>query len=153
MFKNILFTSLFFSLIIITGCKSSNNSTSFTPPEPASAATLLYQGNHELRQIGQFRSQESRSNSTFFLIAGNYSSESSTITKVTFSWLGNDGAYRFTTLPLKSLLIKINDNISVPTVKFRWTQHPTDNNEIIYAVITVRSVDWPATINVPNPGK
>jgi hypothetical protein len=118
------------------------------PPQHDSPYAQVYQGSHVLHQIGSFTSQETHSSAGFFLIAGNSHSDSSTDTKVTFSWLGNDGVYRFTSVSLSDIQVRIDDSIGLPYVRFRWSNH----GDIRYAVITVRSSDWPTSIHVPNAG-
>jgi len=138
---------LIFACLLMSGCRPNNWQK---PPDPH---TSLYQGTHILHQIGGFKSVDSNMHGTFFLIVGGISGESTTNTKVSFAWLGNDGQYRFTTLPIEMIHIKIDENISAPTVNFRWGSGGFAYDGIIYALITVRVTDWPTTINIPNVGK
>ena len=110
-----------------------------------------YEGNHLLRQIGERTTTTEHSSATFFLFAGSYTQDSKEFTTVTFSWLDNQGSYRFYTLPLKSVRIKLDTSIGTPYVRFRWTSsaYMVDESNILYAVITCNPKDWPVEIHIP----
>jgi len=78
---------------------------------------------------------------------------------VHFAWLMNDATNTYTpaSLPIDKIMIKVDNTIEVPTIKFRW--RPTGQGDstriqdlmdrhVIYAVITIREHDWPKFVQV-----
>jgi hypothetical protein len=130
-------------------------------PSPPSAICLDLQGNHLLRQVGTTQSTISSSNGSFFLFFGDTSSSVQTQVDVAFAWEGNDGVYRYTTLPLDKVRFATNKDIIQPFVKFKWTTRSgscyTPNWDIhectLYAVVGVNPKDWPTQISMPNIAK
>lgn len=130
------------SALLLTGCHSK------TEPEQMTAAGKEFQGLHLLRQIVTVTTTSSHLNGSYFLIAGSINADSSTETNVTFAWRGNDGVYRFQTLPLSKIRIQIDEHVGTPFVKFRWASWPQGN--IIYAVIGANPKDWPQDLAIPS---
>lgn len=126
-------------LFALTGCHSKPE------PEQLSAWGRELQGSHLLRQITTVTSTSSHLSGGYFLIGGSISADTTTETRVTFAWKGNDDIYRFTTLPLSKVLIKLNEHIGTPFVKFQWNSY----NGINYAVICANPKDWPEDLAIP----
>lgn len=115
------------------------------PPSPLEQNSIMYRGNHLLRQIAQKQISSSHLEGTYFVFAAGMSGETTEEANVTFAWLGNDGVYRFQTLPLSKVRIQIHPNIGTPFVKFRW-----NNWGIKYVVIGCNPKDWPESIQLPH---
>ena len=133
--------------LFAAGCAESH-------PEPPSQNQLTYGGTHLLRQIKPVTKSSAEFSGGYFLFAGGISGSSSTEQLVTFAWQGNDGNYRFTSLPLEKLRVHIDAGCVLPYVRFRWdTYHYGSDEAIIYAVLGVNPRDWPESIKVPlQPG-
>lgn len=139
---------LFLSIGLLLGCSPKD-----TTPPPASKLQLELQGSHLLRQIGTKTITNTSSDASYFLFIGSASQSSTQVAMVTFSWLDNTGVYRFLTLPLDKVRIKLDDNVATPYVRFKWTDW--DNPEsakadnIIYVLVFCNSKDWPEDIKIP----
>lgn len=116
------------------------------PPEPTSSYGLVLQGDHLLRQVSSFRGTDGSIEGSYFLFIGDVRGTTTETYKVTFAWQGNDGAYRYTTLPLEKVLVVPDAHIGKPFVKFRWARY---DGEILYAVFGVNPKDWPEKIEMP----
>lgn len=105
----------------------------------------------------------SKSSGGFFLLAGNWQSESGTETSrtVTFAWKMADGAYAISTINLDHVRVQLVDT-SEPYVYFKWhTLHNYDEgglfeNTARYYTRAIREVtvvcrpeDWPVSITLP----
>ena len=115
--------------------------------------TEQLKGTHTLRQIGQHTETSQTSSASFFLISENFSSNSSADTKVTFSWQGNDKVYRFFTIPLSRVRIRLDDTVTIPYVYFNWNgllvSRDANEGDVNYVVVTCSSKDWPVNIQIP----
>lgn len=67
----------------------------------------------------------------------------------------DNSMYAISSLPSTKIRVNFNENIEYPTIKFKWTssdskdiQQLMDNN-VLYAVITIREKDWPIDIKLP----
>lgn len=130
-------------------------------PKPSYAEKIL-SGEHGLRKMAERIGTESKTSASFFLIAGNFKSSTSTETLIKFAWKMNDGTYAFSSLPLEKFRVRFEETASVPTVKFRWRSSncgcPSDrvrqiqelmDDYVLYALLTVRESDWPTQITLP----
>lgn len=133
--------------LVLTGCGNK-------PPQPeqVSARGKELMGPHLLRQIGTNLTESASFHGGYFLFAA--SGSVTTDYKVTFAWLGNDGVYRFTTLPIYKVRVQINDGVGTPYVQFRWSNYGSDHDgDILYVLIETNSKDWPTDIHLPDVGK
>lgn len=134
--------SISLSVLLLTGCHSKPEQ------EQMSSNGKELQGLHLLRQIATVTSTSSHLSGSYFLIAGSITADSVNETNVTFAWQGNDGVYRFQTLPLSKVRIQIDQHIGTPFVKFRWASWP--QGQIVYAVIGANPKDWPEDLAIPS---
>lgn len=125
-----------------------------------SAVDKILQGEHQLRKMITEDGSKSSINGGFFLIAGWINSKSENLTKVTFSWLMNDGTYAISSLPIEKIRIKFDETKDNPVIKFKWRPGEYFNNceietqmlmnlHVIYALVTCREKDWPTDITLP----
>ncbi len=122
-----------------------------------SFAGKILKGEHCLRKMMEKTEVNSKISGSFFLLGGSFSGETEEITSVKFAWKMNDGTYAISSLPLEKIRVKFDETATTPTIKFRWLHYdlsecPTQylmNNQIFYAVITVKEKDWPTQINLP----
>ncbi len=142
------FACLIFVILRVWGC-----ATRPDPPRPETQISKELKGSHLLRQIESDRSVSGRLTRSYFLFGTGGSGTVSTEYKVTLAWLGNDGVYRYTTLPLNEVRVVTNPNILQPFVRFRWMDesgdHDTVDDLIRYVVIGVNPKDWPEEIDMP----
>lgn len=128
-------------------------------PRPPSQAERILKGEHKLRKMAERTDTNSRISASFFILVGSYSSTTETKTAVKFAWEMNDGTYALSSLPLEKIRVKLDEKATVPTIKFRWrpycrcynepqVQELMDNN-VCYAVVTVKESDWPVQVNLP----
>lgn len=147
--KMILFIVIIISLLGFNACG----------PQPKKIGIDdILSGEHQLRKMGQLVGSESKTKQSFFLISYNQKETKTTVVSIKFAWKMNDGTYALSSLPLEKIRIKLEKNISAPTIKFRWnscdcaniniTQEIMDMN-VLYAVITVSETDWPTDISLP----
>ena len=138
----------------MAGCKREK-----VEPLPSPAESILG-GEHELRKMTERTEINSRASGSFFLFVGDFSSTAKTDIKVKFAWKMNDGKiYAISSLPLEKMRVQFDNQISTPTIKFRWRRYPFVNrtpqpqelidNYVVYALITAREEDWPAQVNLP----
>lgn len=143
--KQILFFLVI--LIILFTCKDIN-------PE------FLEETKHELFVFNSKTSNESRSNGSYFLIGGNYSSSTKEYTNAVFMWKSISGEFIRSTMNLDKIRVSINDSIINPYIVFFGINenagkydYPTDYQSFIddfidYAVIYCHSKDFPKNINL-----
>ncbi len=143
--------------IFVVGCVSREENSHVSQPYISQAEPIL-KGEHKLRKMIQQTGTNSEISGSFFLCIGDLYGSTKTIVSVKFAWEMNDGTYAISSLPLEKIRVKIDENATIPTIKFRWrewnnsttpqTQELMDNN-ILYAVITTKSNDWPIQVNFP----
>lgn len=136
--------------ICIVGCHAPKKER----PQTSNIGFAL-QGWHNIHQISSDKSESGSYSANYFLFFGSSSGQMSSQTTVSFSWLGNDGDYRYSTLPLSKIRVELDEKAMSPIVKFRWTTYRSDcdanslDSCIIYAIIRVNSKQWPAKITMP----
>jgi hypothetical protein len=145
--------------LVIAGIKTLMAHGAFDPPkegEKVSEVSKVLIGTHPIRQINE--NKNAKINQEYFLFSSQITG--SVENTVTFAWQDRyTNVYRFTTLPLAQIHIKIDDeNNYTPYVSFRWAANSINcsydfNNKvdpcILYAVIVVNSKQWPTNINIP----
>ena len=139
----VLLTGLF-----MAGCEQ--------PPPPPSQAEQILKGEHKLRKMVERTETNSNISGGFFLFVGALSGGTTTSMLVKFAWEMNDGTYALSSLPLEKIRIKLDEDITTPTIKFRWgpSNHPQTlqrliDSNVLYAVITAKESDWPIQVNLP----
>ena len=122
----------------------------------SSQAEQILKGEHKLRKIAERTDVNSKISGSFFLFVGGLNGKAETTVSVKFAWEMNDGTYALSSLPLEKIRVKLDENATTPTIKFRWTRsYPNPevqelmDNYVIYAVISVRESDWPVQVNLP----
>ena len=119
-------------------------------PAESYAGNILA-GEHQLRKM--IGVAPSESNGSFFLFVGSFSQ--SEALKVSFAWKMRDGTFAISTLPIEKIRVKINNAVTIPTIKFRWTMSDQEDiqwiigEHVLYAVITCKDSDWPQDIQLP----
>lgn len=118
------------------------------PEQRESAVSEILSGDHTIRALNSHTTTTGELNGGYFLFVGDIHGSITTSTELRFAWLGNDGDYIITDLPLSKIKIRINNKKSVPSVKFKWTRcnftTPEQiKNSIIYAVIVCNDKDMP----------
>lgn len=116
-------------------------------------------GEHKLRKMVERTETNPRISGTFFLIVGELNVSTTTRTLVKFAWEMNDGIYALSSLPLEKIRVKLDEEATTPTIKFRWRPWRMKNVTpqiqdlmdlyVLYAVLTVRESDWPVQVNLP----
>lgn len=125
-------------------------------PEVPQAEQIL-KGEHRLRKMAERTDVKSRTASSSFLVFGGLSTTIETNLSVKFAWEMNDGTYAISSLPIEKIRIKFDEKAIVPTIKFRWYRchvlcedvQKLMNDNVSYAVVTVREEDWPVQVNLP----
>jgi hypothetical protein len=120
--------------------------------EPESEETTFFKGNHKLMSLNTCITNKkvSSANGFYFVVIGSISS--STIEEnrkyATFAWLNNNNEYVISNIPINQVRFQINDSISDPYCKFKWTskriyiESTFDeiwSSCIIYVVLVLRS--------------
>jgi hypothetical protein len=118
----------------------------------------IFRGEHQLRKMGQLVGSKDKTKESFFLITYNQNETKITVVAIKFAWKMNDSTYALSSLPMEKIRIKLDKNVTVPTIKFRWNPNSGNNidliqelmdNDIVYALITVNEKDWPTDISLP----
>jgi hypothetical protein len=124
-------------------------------PKPPSQAELILGGEHKLRKMTERTDVSLEISGGFFLFGGH---ANGSVLSVKFAWEMNDGTYALSSLPLEKIRVKFDEQITSPTIKFRWRRYdgevaPQTQNlmdyYVSYALITIRESDWPAQIELP----
>ena len=153
---NKILAALGLLFVLLTGCCGTTRNSK------------LYEqvkGTHILRQVGQRMVSSQTTRASFFLVMGSSSSETTAKYEVSFSWLGNDGDYRFTTLPLDEFHVHLDERAATPFISFSLREDYKSNladgvdldgayassarDGINYVTITCRPEDWPVDIQIP----
>lgn len=123
--------------------------------ETPSPAEAVLKGNHPLRKMITVDRARARAYSGLFFFS--YSGTSDRM--LTFSWLMNDGTYAISTLHIEEMRVVLDPKATQPSIKFRWVRSgrtpttPTPqslmNQNVLYAVVTVRPEDWPIDVQLP----
>lgn len=109
-------------------------------PDQTSDIGKQLRGDHELKQLTDTHYSSSDS-SNYFTIKQS---------KIYFCWKTNDNSYSISSLDINKVKININDEIEVPTIKYRWRASSSINgvniqeifNEaVVYSVITCKDKD------------
>lgn len=127
---------LLITLIALAGC---NNETPLGQ---------MLRGEHQIRAITTDKDLQGNISGAYFLFVGQMSGDVSTITKLRFAWLGNDGNYIISDIPVNKIRIKIDNSKEIPTVKFKWigcfrTDTESFDKYLLYALIICKEKDMP----------
>ena len=135
----------FFMSVFLVGCG--------TPP---SAVKPILGGEHNLRKMTERNGVDLSVSGGFFLVSGEVSVTQKTQTLIKFAWELNDGTYAISSLPLEKIRIKIDNNVTVPTISFSWEENYYKHQIqdlmdccVDYALITIKESDWPIQVNLP----
>lgn len=117
------------------------------------------EGEHRLRRMTERTEVSSKISGGFFLFAGVLSGKTTSNTTVKFAWEMNDGIYAFSSLPLEKIRVRIDEEVTTPTIRFvynayGWHWNPANVQRLIdssvdYAILTVKNEDWPAQVELP----
>lgn len=153
MLRKLIVVAFVFMAFFMVGCEQKPQK-----PEPPSQAEQILKGEHRLRKMVERTEVNSRISGSFFLFVGDVSGSTKTTLSVKFAWEMNDGVYAISSLPLEKIRVRLDENTTVPTIKFRWrpyngygTAEVQDlmNDNVLYAVITVKESDWPVRVDPP----
>lgn len=167
--KKIMLFLIFSSVIILQSCEESQANSE---KENTITCAQILSGQHELHQmntVSYVKGGEQRTTASFFLITGSYESKhipDTIVSDVYFYWKGFDSAYTKSKIPVNNLRIIINDSIKTPSIKFKWycreighscnydmtndqTMERFYDRHVIEAIVTCKSIDWPASISIP----
>ncbi len=140
-----------FSALLIVAMLVMATAQSCASRKEQSYAGITLAGDHQLRKMVNIKSTDA--SGSFFLFVGSFAQHETL--KVSFAWKLNDGTYAISTLPMDKIRVRIDNNITVPTIKFRWRSgyfreiQDMMDYKVIYAVITCKDSDWPQQINLP----
>lgn len=144
----ILLTSL---LLTITLLSASCQMNKFDEHE------YLLSGKHELRKFNIKESTTTTSRASWFLVVGNYDSETKTESKIRFYFKTRNEEYIFKELDFEKVILKIDSTAKVPYAKFYWYNcgcgyHDMQIYEyaITRAVIYCKEEDFAPEININN---
>lgn len=140
-------------MFILSGCQKPE------PPVPSpSPAEPILIGEHNLRRMVERTNTNSKISGGYFLFVGGLEGSTETTVSMKFAWQMNDGTYAISSLPIEKIRIKLNEEITTPTIKFRWKRYQYNgtpeiyelmNGWVSYAVVTVKESDWPIQVNLP----
>jgi len=141
--------------VILVGALSSIFLRGEYSQSPSPAEQIL-KGEHKLQKMAEQTEVNSKTSASFFLIMGDINTATKTTLSTKFAWEMNDGTYAVSSLPLEKIRVKIDEKVTMPTIKFRWARsfHKGDlqqlmDNSVSYAVVTVKESDWPVQVNPP----
>ena len=114
----------------------------------------LLQGEHLLRRFKVKTTTEKRWSGSYFLIGGGASGGTYTHTEVSFSFQLPDSTYAMATQHLKDIRIKLDSNINVPYVTFRWEHDDSEDigiimkHNVLYMVVHCKEEDFPMDVQI-----
>jgi hypothetical protein len=159
MFKNVVSAMVLLGLMVLGTTAIYGAVVQSTERE--SPIGVILSGEHKLRKMVEYTQTDSKISGNLFLFVGDLSGKTTTTVLVRFAWEMNDGIYAISSLPIEKFRIKLDDNVIMPTIKFRWRPRlrtpwgiASDiqglmDECVIYALITVQTKDWPIQIRLP----
>lgn len=134
----------------------------------------FFEGEHKLQKMNDRLTTENHiKGEAFFLLGTGVASlegGQKVSHDVTFAWQGNDGDFIFSSIPIEKLRVRLDDAMTVPSVKFvllsscdgvgeecqadsmmreHGPQKVINSEYVSHVVIRIRSQDWPAQIRIP----
>jgi len=129
-----------------------------TLAEEISMVDPILRGEHTLRQISEQDVGGLKIKIKYLFMEGNFTRSSQSFTRVKFVWEMTTNEYVFSSLPIEKIRIKLDNNVEIPTIKFRWRPYNFRGTpdiqgildySVIYAVVTLRSEWWPTLMEAP----
>lgn len=141
-------------LLIVGSCHTENQPEKQTP----NSYDKILGGEHLLRKFTVNTVNSTRTEGWYFLVGGEYSSQTVKDIKVRFYFLNCKGEYQLLEFPLEKVNVKIDTSAITPFVKFYWVNNNRTEseynkmyeNDITRIVIHCRENDFQPNININN---